>query len=165
MPISSSDIQARLSGGSSNVAAIASIGGAKSSVSAGSNLFGNVPSGEASAGSTKYRCVYIHNGSSTFEARQLSFWISANTPSTSTTFEIGVGAAAVNGTETAVGSETTAPAGVTFSSPAAEGAGLALGTLPVGQHKALWIKRIVSAGASALASDNATLTFKCNSLV
>jgi hypothetical protein len=165
MPLSSSDIQVRLSGGSSNAAPIASIGGAKSSVSAGSNLFGAVPSGEASAGSTKYRCVYVHNGSGTFEARLLSVWIAANTPSASTTFEIGVGAAAVNGTETAVGAETTAPSGVTFSSPSTEGAALLLGTVPVGQHKALWIKRVVSPGASAIASDNATLTFKCNSLV
>ena len=36
------------------------------------------------------------------------------------------------------------------------------GDIPAGQHKAVWIKRIVNAGAAAYNSDGCTLTTKCD---
>jgi hypothetical protein len=42
-------------------------------------------------------------------------WISSNTPASDTQIAIGVGTAAVNGTEQTVANESTAPSGVTFS--------------------------------------------------
>ena len=61
MPIISTDIQYRLSGGSGNTDVNASLGGVKSSTSVGTglhNLFDVVSSAEASSGDTEYRCVY-----------------------------------------------------------------------------------------------------------
>lgn len=89
-------------------------------------------------------------------------WISSNTPSTDTTVEIALGSSAVNATEQTVANESTSPTGVTFSAPANEGASLSIGDIPAGQHKAVWIKRIVNTGAAAYNNDAATLTVKCD---
>ena len=89
-------------------------------------------------------------------------WISSNTPSAYSTVEIALGSSAVNATEQTVADENTAPTGVTFSAPSTEGASLVIGDIPAGQHKAFWIKRIITAGATAYNSDSATLTVKCD---
>ena len=165
MPIISTDIVYRLSGGASNTDVNASLGGAKSSTSVGTglhNLFDVVGSAEATAGDTEYRCVYVHNNHGTLTMQSAKIWISSNTPSTDTSVEIALGSSAVNGTETSVANENTAPSGPTFSAPASEGAALSIGDIPAGQHKAVWIKRIVNTGATAYNNDTATLTVKCD---
>ncbi len=165
MPIISTDIQYRLSGGSGNTDVNASLGGVKSSTSVSTglhNLFDIVSSAEASAGDTEYRCVYVHNNHGSLTMQSSKIWIATNTPSTDTSIEIALGSSAVNGTEQTVANENTAPTGVTFSAPASEGAALSIGDIPAGQHKAVWIKRIVNAGAAAYNSDGCTLTTKCD---
>lgn len=164
MPIVNTDIQVRLSGGAVNSSPLTSIGGVKSSAQAGTDIFAGVTSAEATAGSTKYRCVYLHNAHATLSAQALVVWINANTPSPTTTVSIGVGAAAVNATETAVGAETTAPAGVVFTASTTEATALALSTLPAGQHRALWLRRVVDASTAALASDSVSLGFRFDTL-
>ncbi len=165
MPIVSTDIQYRLSGGSGNTDVNASLGGAKSSTSVSTglhNLFDIVSSAESSAGDTEYRCVYVHNNHGSLTMQSSKIWIATNTPSTDTSVEIALGSSAVNGTEQTVANENTAPTGVTFSAPASEGAALSIGDIPAGQHKAVWIKRIVNAGAAAYNSDGATITVRCD---
>lgn len=160
MPIISTDIKYRLSGGGSNTDPNASIGGAKSTTEVGAglhNLFDVVSSAETTAGDTEYRCVYVHNAHATLTLDNAVAFITSNTPSADTSVEIGVGAAAINGTETAVENESTEPAGVTFFSAANLGAALALGNIPAGEHKALWVKRIVNAGAAAYTDDQTTI--------
>lgn len=162
MPLIAGDFVTRLSGGAANSDANASLGGAKSSTVASASvdaLFDQVSASEASAGDTEYRCVYLHNGNASSTMLSAVVWISANTPSGSTTLDIGVGTAAVNGTEQTVANESTAPAGVSFSAPASQGAGLALGDIPAGQHKAIWLRRTVSASAPASANDTFTLGY------
>ena len=165
MPIISTDIVYRLSGGASNTDVNASLGGAKSSTAVGTglhNLFDVVGSAEAAAGDNEYSCVYVHVNHGTLTMQSAKIWISSNTPSTDTTVEIALGSSAVNGTETSVANENTAPSGPTFSAPASEGAALSIGDIPAGEHKAVWIKRIVNAGAAAYNSDGCTLTTKCD---
>jgi hypothetical protein len=165
MPIISTDIQYRLSGGAANSDPNASLGGAKSSNTVGAglhNLFDVVGSAEAATGDTEYRCVYVHNNHGTLTMQSAKIWISSNTPSTDTSVEIALGSSAVNGTETSVANENTAPSGPTFSAPASEGAALSIGDIPAGQHKAVWIKRIINTGAAAYNNDTATLTVKCD---
>lgn len=147
MPIASSDIQYRLSGGASNSDANASLGGAKSSTAVPSGLFDDVSSSESSAGDTEYRCFYVHNNHGTLSLQNAVVWISANT--TGSRIAIGVGSAAINGTEQTVADESTAPTSVTFSQPASKGAGLSLGSIPAGQHKAVWIRRVIPASTAA----------------
>ncbi len=164
MSIITADFSRRLSGGAANADANASIGGAKSSVavsSATDALFDPVSAAQAAAGSVEYRCIYLHNANATDLMTAARVWINANTPLAGTTLAIGVGAAAVNATETAIANESTAPASVSFSEPASAAAGLALGNIPAGQHKAIWLRRTVTAGSGASASDTWELGFDC----
>ena len=165
MPIISTDIQYRLSGGSGNTDVNASLGGVKSSTSVGTglhNLFDVVSSAEASSGDTEYRCVYIHNNHGTLTMQSAKIWIVTNTPSTDTSIEIALGSSAVNGTEQTIANENTSPTGVTFSTLSSLGTALSIGDIPAGQHKAVWIKRIVNAGAAAYNDDSATIRTQCD---
>lgn len=151
MAIQSSDIRFRLSGGAANSDPLASLGGAKSSVDTGAGIFDGVTSSESAAGDIEYRCVYVHNAHATLTLSNAVAWLPSNTPSTSTIVEVGVGTSAVNGTEQTVANESTAPSTVTFAPVATQGAGVALGDIPAGQHRAIWLRRTVTAGAAAFA--------------
>lgn len=161
MPIASSEIVYRLSGGAGNSNQDASLGGAKSSTVMGTNLFDNVTSVESAAGDVEYRCYYVHNNNGTLTMENAVCWLQANTPSADSTLDIGLGTSAVNGTEQTVANESTAPSGVTFSAAANEGAAIALGNIPPGQHRAVWVRRTINAGAAA-AAETATLRVKCD---
>lgn len=154
MPIVSNDIEFRLSGGAANADPDLSLGGAKSSTEAPADLFDDVTSAESAAGDTEYRCFYVHNAHPTLTLQNAVIWIVSNT--TGNRIAIGVGTSAVNGTEQTLANESTAPSGVTFSQPTNKGAGLALGSIPAGQHKAVHIRRTVAAATPA-ANDTYTL--------
>lgn len=160
MPLTAPDFVIRLSGGAGNSSGAASLGGAKSSNAAPTTLdqlFDQVSAAEAVAGDVEYRCVYLHNAGSV-DMIDPVVWISANTPLAGSTLDIGVGTAAINGTEQTVANESTAPSAVSFSAPSSQGAGLALGTpIPAGQHKAIWLRRTITAGAGNSANDTFTL--------
>ncbi len=167
MSIIEADFSRRLSGGVANALGSASLGGAKSSVamsSATDALFDAVSAAQAAAGLVEYRCIYLHNANATDAMTSARVWVDANTPLSGTTLDIGVGAAAVNGTEDVIADEATAPAGVTFSAPSTAAAGLDLGTIPAGQHKAIWLRRTVTAGALSTVSDTATLGFNSETI-
>lgn len=155
MPILTTDILQRLSGGAANASAIASLGGAKSSNTVPLNFFDDVSSAEAVAGDTEYRCFYVHNAHATLTLQNAVIWLTANT--TGNRIAIGVGSSAINGTEQTVADESTAPAGVTFSQPSSKGAGLALGSIPAGQHRAVWIRRVIPASTTTASNDTYTV--------
>ena len=154
MPITSGDISFRLSGGAANATPAASLGGAKSSVSAGASLFDDTSGAESAAGDVEYRCIYVHAAVAATSAKA---WIAANTPSSSTDLAIGLGSSALNGTEQTVANEDTAPTGVTFSAAANLGAAVDLGAMTAGSSRALWIRRTVLAAAGAATGDGGTL--------
>lgn len=164
MSIITGDFVTRLSGGSANASGDASLGGAKSSNTAPTTLnglFDSVSAAEASAGDIEYRCIYLHNANATDTMTSAVAFVSANTPLAGTTIDIGVGSAAINGTEQTVANETTAPSGVTFSAPTTADTGISLGNIPAGQHKAIWLRRTVTAGSGSSASDTFTLGYRC----
>lgn len=163
MPIISTDIKLRLSGGVSNTDPNASLGGVKSTTEWSSAIFDNVSSGEGAVGDIEYRCIYVHNSHGSLAMLAPKVWIQSNTPSPDTAVAIGAGTAAVNANEQTVAAEGDAPSGVTFGEPANEGAAIALPDIPAGQHKAVWIRRTVTAGAAA-AADGFTLRVKCDTL-
>lgn len=164
MPIITGDFTFRLSGGAANASGNASLGGTKSSnavPTAVDTLFDAVSAGEATAGDVEYRCIYLHNANATDQMITARVWVAGNTPLAGTTLDIGVGTAAVNATEQTVADETTAPSGVSFSAPSTAGTGLALGTIPAGQHKAIWLRRTVTAGSGNSANDTWSLGVDC----
>lgn len=155
MPIVNTEIQYRLSGGAANADPLLSLGGAKSSVAVtAGTLWDTVSSAESSAGDIEYRCIYIHNANATLSLQNAVIFIPTNT--TGNRIDVGVGSSAVNGTEQTVASENTAPTSVTFSQPSTFATGIALGTIPAGQHRAVWIRRTIAA-ASAASNDSFTL--------
>lgn len=158
MPIASSDIKYYLSGGNSNTDPNAALGGAISTTqitdATVANLFDNVSSAETTAGDTEYRCFYVKNTHGSLTLQSAKVYINTNTPSSDTSAEIGLGTSAVNGTEQTVANESTAPTSVTFSTAAGSGNALSIGNIPAGQHKAIWVKRIVNAGAAAYNADS-----------
>lgn len=148
MPITTAEIVYRLSGGSANASALASLGGAKSSNVVPAGFFDDVTSAESAAGDTEYRCFYVHNANATLTLQNAVVWIVNNT--TGNRIAIAVGSSAINGTEQTVANEDTAPTGgVTFTQPATKGTGLALGNIPAGQHRAVWMRRVIPAASSA----------------
>jgi hypothetical protein len=149
-------LEMRLSGGTGNTDPNAALGGARSTAGGGivptsltaNSLFDDVTGAEEQAGDTEYRCVYIRN-SGDVQAQNTVVWLSANTADADTTIDIGLGSGAVDATEQTVANESTAPTSVTFSAPSSEGAGLSIGSLNAGSHKALWLRRTVNATAGA----------------
>ncbi len=158
MPIASSDIKFLLSGGSSNSDPNAALGGAASTTeitdATVQNLFDNVSSAESSAGDTEYRCLYVKNNHGSLALQSAKVYIQTNTPSSDTSAEIALGSSAINGTEQTIANESTAPTSVTFSTAAGSGNALSIGNIPAGQTKAIWVKRIVGAGAAAYNADS-----------
>jgi hypothetical protein len=158
MPITSTDLKFHLSGGAANSDPNAALGGAISTTqivdATVANLFDNVSSAESAVGDTEYRCFYVKNTHATLTLQVAKVYIQTNTPSADTSAEIGLGTSAVNGTEQTVANESTAPSAVTFSSAAGSGNALSIGNIPAGQHKAIWLKRIVNAAAAAYNSDS-----------
>lgn len=165
MAIVAGDIVFRLSGGAGNSDPNAALGGEKSSTAVGAgvhNLFDQVSGAESAAGDTEYRCFYVHNAHATLDMQVSVVWIQSNTPSAGSAVRIALGTSAVNATEQTIANESTAPTGVTWSLAASEGAALSIGTVPAGQHKAIWVERVITAGASAYSDDQCTIRVKCD---
>ncbi len=162
MAVIASDIKFYLSGGTGNASTAASLGGGISTteINVGTplnNLWDDVSDVEAASGDTEYRCFYVKNTNGTDTLSAVAAYIASNTPSSDTTFTIGLDPAGISGTATTIANESTAPAGVTFSTAANSGAALAIGNLDAGEYQAIWMKRVVDADAVAAASDPITV--------
>lgn len=160
MAIISTDIKYRLSGGAANTDPSASLGGVISSTDA-ANYFDSLSSAEAAAGSIEYRCIYVYNNHPTLTMLGTKVFIQTQTPSPDTDVSIGLGAAAIGAAEQTVGSETTAPPGVTFSAPSTLAAGLLAGDIPPASFKSVWVRRNVNAGA-AVFTDSFNIRAQCD---
>lgn len=152
MPVSSTDIKLYQSTGGLGGAITATeiVGGVAN------NLFDDVASGEASSGDTEYRGFYVKNTHASIALTSSVIWIDGLTSSPGTEFDIALAAEAVDVSMAAIANESTAPATVAFTRPTTQGAGLSIGTLAAGSVKGVWIRRTVTAGASA-ASDSGSL--------
>lgn len=170
MPIAAADIEYRLSGGASNTDVNASIGGAMSTVGGGliadatlNNLWDNVSGDEGASGDTEYRCFYIRNNDGSRTVETVRTWFNAQSNSGDVAYAIGLSPAGVDGTAESLADESTAPTGVTFSSPTDKASGLDLGTLTAGQFYAIFVRRVVSAAASAIDNNSYDLRTQVDS--
>ena len=164
MPLILADMKVYLSGGSGNTDPNASIGGAISTTevsgTALNNLFDNVNPDESLAGDTEYRLFYFKNTNATLTLNTVKAYIVNNTTdnNSAVTLSIGLAAAGLNATETAIANENTAPASVTFSAPTDYAGGLSMGNVPAGQRYGIWVRRVTTAGAETTGTEiNATL--------
>lgn len=159
MPIISTDLVWRLSGGAGNTSPAASLGGAMSTVGGGvittavlNNVWDDVSSAEAAAGDIEYRGIYIQNNHGSLTLQSPVFWIDSLTTSAQTEADVALADEAVNVAMETIVNESTAPVGPAFTRPVTKGTGLAIANIPFAQFKGLWERRTVDVGA-AVASD------------
>jgi hypothetical protein len=157
MPITSAQIEFRLSGGAANTSPTAALGGAMSTAGGGlitsgvaNNLWPDVTGAQSAAGLTDFRGFYVRNNNGSGIVWQSPvIWIDVSP--TGSAFDLAIAAEGVSTAMATIASGTTAPTSVTFSRPTNKAAGLALGSpnLSDGQYRGVWIRRTVTAGASA----------------
>lgn len=130
-------------------------------------LFDDISGAENAASTVDYRCLFVLNNHATLDMQNAVAYLSAEVAggagialavdSTAISAKGAAGAQALT-----IASETTAPAGpLTFSSPTTVGTGLALGTIPAGSVKAIWVRR-TAANSAALDADGFTLGIGCD---
>lgn len=161
MSVIAGEIKFYYTGGSSNQTPGNSLGGTGSTyaLTVGiNNLFDNVLASEASAGDVEYRAIDIININASSEALyNAKCWITVSG------LYIGV-ALWIDTSGTAVASpsnESTPPAGASFAGYASEGAALVLSSeLTYPERVRLWIRRTITASATAQTNVGFTLTVK-----
>ena len=121
------------------------------------DVFDLVGSDGAASGEVNYRCIYVANTNISKTFQNAVAYILSNTPLAESNLEIGLGTSPLGGTEQTIPNESTAPAGVSFVSAPDVLSGLALGNIPFTSHKAIWVKRTITAGAPATGADAATI--------
>ena len=125
--------------------------------------FDQVTGEESSAGDTEYRVLYVRNESAT-TAVAVKVHLTANYESadgsvTTSAGDISIGVNTAKNTAAPTPTdEDTAPTGVTFSNPANRAAGIDIGDLAEDEYRAIFVRRITDAGASA--KDDATVTLR-----
>lgn len=126
------------------------------------NLFSDLTGAQNAASQVDYRCIFIHNSHATLTYIGAVIWIS-NQVAGGADIAIGLDTTAISAVGSAsaqaltVASSTTAPAGVTFSAPSTQGAGLSIGDLAAGNVKAVWVRRTGN-NTSPVNSDGGTLS-------
>lgn len=158
MAIAASDIKLRISGANASATdPNGSYGGAMSTVSGGiivTNVLNNdmddITSAEASSGITIYHNYYYKNEHGSLTYISPKFYIDTQTNSGDTSVAMALVAEAKNVATTRLTNETTAPSGITFSTPANYAGGIAIGSLDSGDYRGIWVKYIVGSSASAV---------------
>ncbi len=166
MAIIAADIKFQLSGGAANADPNAALGGAISNTeivgASLHNLFDIVGSDEAAAGDSEYRCFYIKNTHATLTMQNTKVFVQTETPNAESDELLGLGTSVVNGVEQAIADESTAPAGVVFTQSTGVGNALVIGDIPPGEWKAVWYRRDISVGASAINNDTSLIRVTCD---
>lgn len=130
------------------------------------NLFDNISGDSNAASVVDYRCFFLANAHATLTMLSTVLWIySEVSGGASIAIGLDTTAASAIGSSSAqalsITDDTTAPSGVSFSSPTTKGAGLAVGDIPAGYCKAIWVRR-TAANTAAKDSDGFTARTECD---
>lgn len=130
------------------------------SATAQNNLFENITGDENAQSAVIYKCVFVHNNHGSLTYQTAVLWLSAETAGGgSLALGVDTTAASAKGSASAqaltIANRTTAPAGVTFSTPTTKAAALSLGAIPSAQVKAFWV-RLTLANTAAANADGGT---------
>jgi len=164
MPISAANLRWFYSGGASNSDPTLSIGGAMSSVPLSStvlhNLFDRVTGDEAESGITRYRLLYFKNTDADADGLMAPACLYfSGLPINGDTIKAGLSAQGKGVVATAVATENTAPAGVTFTAPTSKASStIILPSPPYLQNEyiGIWFQHVVPALQSASSSNTAS---------
>lgn len=111
------------------------------------NLFHNINKTQSIEGHIDYRCFYLRSDETVETFYNSKIYIKTQPPGADS-IEIGIDPNGVNDGSTpaaTIANETTAPAGVTFSTPTS-GSPIVVGDLSPGDEVAIWVKRTVPIG-------------------
>lgn len=125
-------------------------------------LFSDATGAENAASTVHYQCVFVYNANGANAYQNAVVWVSGD-PAGGAAVAIAVdsvaasalGAAAAQALQ--IANRTTAPAAIAFSTPTSAATGLALGNIPAGSVKAIWIRRTL-ANTAALNADGITIS-------
>jgi hypothetical protein len=128
------------------------------------DLFDPISGAENAASTADYRVIGVLNNNASNPWETVKAYLSAETAGgASLALGADTNAASPKGQAGAqfvqIANETTAPAGVTFTSPTTYAAGVDLGTIPVANVKGLHIRR-TAANSAALSNDGGTLAIQ-----
>ena len=127
-------------------------------------LFDDISKLESYEGDTEVRCFYLYNAHPTEPFIGCKVYIGAQ-PVGADTLMLGIDPAGIgDGSNTGVAvitaNENTAPEGVNFSTPAAIGSALSIGSLAAGKGQALWQRRSIPGQTlTSVAADVSHLVF------
>ena len=168
MPVIPDNLATYLSGGAGNTAPASSIGGAPSTTKVNvttllHNIFDKVTGDEADSGKVNYRVVYVKNDHASLTAEgsrvHLESVHDSGTQTLSQMKDIAIGLIeAVNVNAQTLANEDTVPTGtITWNEGVTRADGIALGDIPFGQSRAVYLRRIIAPGAAA--ADDAEFEF------
>lgn len=134
------------------------IGGVESDNEVTVDLFDGVTNSQRTNGLVDYRLIYLHNEEADKSADAKAY-IGVQLDS-GRQYAVGSATEAIDATVGAIVSDTTAPAGVTFSTGTTAGTGVTLGNLGPGQSKGVWIRRTITAGTAADTTNPGRISFE-----
>lgn len=130
------------------------------------NLFSDISGSENAASQVDYRCIFIHNSHASLTMQSTVVYLYSEV-SGGASIAIGVdtNAASAIGSSSAqavtIASTTTAPTGVSFSSPTSLGTGISIGNIAAGSCRAIWVRR-TAANTTAKDNDGVTIRVSCD---
>lgn len=125
------------------------------------NLFDDVSGDQNAASQVDYQAMFVYNAHASLTWLAPVAWLSAEVAggASAAIWVDSTVASALGGASAqalTIASKTTAPAASSFSSPTTKGTGLAVGNLPNGQVRAIWVRR-TAANTAAVDSDGVTI--------
>lgn len=158
MPVASSDIELRYSGGAANTTPAAALGGAMSTAVGGvvdtgvkNDLLDDVSAAEALAGDIEYRGIYVAvKAAATGTLADAKIYHSSDSASSSDILDLAIADEAINVSMEVIANESTAPVGPVFSHPASYAGGIAINSttgLAANDERGVWVRRSITAAA------------------
>jgi len=146
----------------------ASLGGyrASSQISSGvdNNVFDDVSGGEAASGDTEYRAIAFHNNHGSLPLTSCVVWIQVDTGNgeDDISFDVEAPSPETTGAIQTIADESTAPTGLGgWSDATSKATGKdcpnVSNEVGAGEWFGIWIRRVISAAASAAAAESVTL--------
>lgn len=126
------------------------------------NLFPDITGDENAALNSDYQCIFVYNSHATLTLRSPKVWIASQIAGgADAAFAVDDIAASALGAgsfqATTIGNKDSLPASISpFSTATSKATGLALGDIPAGFVRAVWIKRTAT-NSGATASDGVTI--------
>jgi hypothetical protein len=131
---------------------------------ADNNVFDDVSGGEASTGDTEYRAIGFHNNHGSLALTSCKVWIQTDTGNgeDDISFDVEAPSNETNGFIQTIADESTAPTGLGgWSDATSKATGkdcpLTSNEVGAGEWFGIWLRRIISAAASAAAAESVTI--------